>query len=461
MSSGAIHPSDARVTDRLSLHDARDPQRPEAGFVRRDKVIFLHIPKSGGTSFDTFLSGFFPVQDVLPANLQSIIAADWKEEYWEQYRYFKVGYWFDRVKAQKPRSHLLTLLRDPVKRVVSYYWHLRRDKDFTDRFDGVVQRRNADKSLAAAHSLAEWARVPVTEAGAYPRNACTGAMTIGWYALRKARPETWPVLLERAKQVLREELAFVGIVEDYERTKEVFCRTFGIPMHYTRGEERCNTSPFAAAREKQDEATLAVLREENWLDVELYKYARQLLTERCEVLRRLPPDDLSTVETGSSEASPKGHVAIPGMMLRGSGMYPPESLPDGRTLRWTGAYSMATVDVVAHWPSQGALRLDLDLAGAVKPGVLTGLHVRVDGVAARRVTFESAAKATRMISEFELSPTMAGRRLHQVEICSALDQLPGSGASADTRMLGVAVQQLSCRWAPDRSGCESRGTVAA
>lgn len=459
MSSRAIHPTDALVADRLSLHDARDPLHPEAGFVRRDKVIFLHIPKSGGTSFDTFLSGFFPMKDVLPANLQSIIAADWKDEYWEQYRYFKIGYWFDRVKAQKPRSHMLTLLRDPVKRVISYYWHLRRDKDFTDRFDGVVERRNADKALAAANSLADWARVPATEPGAYPRNACTGAMTIGWYALRKARPETWPVLLERAKQVLREELAFVGIVEEYERTKEVFCRTFGIPMHYTRGEERCNTSPFAAAREKPDEATLAVLREENWLDVELYKYARQLLAERREVLRRLPPDDLGTVESHAGAAPPRGEIVISGMMLRGSGMYPPESLPDGRTLRWTGAYTMATVDVVAHWPSQGALRLELDLAGAVKSGILAGLQVRIDGVAARRVMFQSASNASRMICEFELSPAMAVRRLHQVEICSALDQLPGSGPAADTRLLGVAMQRLCCRWAPEQSGCTTRGAA--
>ncbi len=435
-----------RLHRRLSLREARYRRGSDWSFQTRDKLIFLHVPKSGGTSFDSFITGFFPDEEILPADRQSLIAADWRESFWNEHRYFKVGYWYDRVKHQQPSAHFLTLLRDPVKRVISYYWHLRRDEDFTDRFQGVVERRTPETSLARVCSLGEWARTPTSHEGAYPRNATTAALTIGWLPLRQTPEAEQNAVLERAKQVLRDELVYFGLVEEYQRSKELFCRTFGLPLHYAQGEERCNTSPFAEARAKPDEETLAVIRQENRLDVALYEYARTLFEERSRTLQTVLPDTLY----GSRRAWPRlrgedGGYTQSAEALRGSGLYRVESVANGPRHCWTGRLTRTTLDLAAELPRQGELCIRLHTIASVEP--LEQVQVRLDGVAATSTHVEYHPDHQEVVCRFALEWAIASHDVHTLEIVAPA-RMPtnGDGQPLDERKLGIAISQVMVDW---------------
>lgn len=89
-------------------------------------VYFLHIPKTAGTSFQTYLTGHFGQQNICPAHLWSDLlrltplevarkAFIWGHFYGYLERYISVP------------LRYITFLRDPVERALSHYAHITND----------------------------------------------------------------------------------------------------------------------------------------------------------------------------------------------------------------------------------------------------------------------------------------------------------------------------------------------
>ncbi len=165
------------------------------------------------------------------------------------------------VHEQVPGNYAyITMLRDPLNRVASFYYFIRQQADHP---------LNADLSVAAQHSLCAFAREtrqPIMDNGQtrllagdwgqVPFGACNDDM------------------LQRAKENV-DQIAVVGLTEHFKESLLLLGQRFGWK---DLGYRRANQGRLRPQAPKRDEQTTNALSELNHLDLELYKHANDLFS---------------------------------------------------------------------------------------------------------------------------------------------------------------------------------------
>jgi hypothetical protein len=162
------------------------------------------------------------------------------------------------------RSTYITILRDPIERTISYYYHILRNPTH------YLYQRVVPQEL----SLVDVVRGEMTPdldngqtrllSGVWndvPCGCCTFDM------------------LEQAKRNLRDHFAVVGLAERFDETLLLLRKVFQWRwrgLFYI----RANVTPNRPRGDSLSPSTLESLRKYNELDIELYKYAQGLFEEQ-------------------------------------------------------------------------------------------------------------------------------------------------------------------------------------
>lgn len=450
----------SRLADRLSLREARVWDGRQWLKVRRERLVFTHVPKSGGTSFDSFLASFFRAEEILPPRLQILGPSHWTDEDWRSYRYFHGGHPLDEM-GRLNDAHYVTLLRDPVQRIQSLYWHLRRTEDLSDQIPEKAGIRRVLRELAQSLSFEEWVRQPPTILGAYPRNVYVALLTGGYPLTVRASAAELLELGERAKQVLASQFTFFGFIERYAASKRLFCRTFGLPGHFALGEERYNVAPGRHRRQPPDPETLALIEAENAVDVALYRFAQQLFEERCQAAAERPPDELEEprpLPRPRLRRGARGQLRIAAADLCGTGVHPEEVDETLRSHRWLGGDAGTQISLAVDLPAGAELTVRLSVSEVATDAAFTDLDVRFDGAVSRKnrhTGWFSGPEGLVYRAQFKVTREMACRPIHLLEIHCPWEvpsELPGE--STDDRALSIAVLGVELQWQPFPSAVE-------
>jgi hypothetical protein len=245
-----------------------------------ETLIFLHMPKAGGTTLHHILERQFP--------WKQIYTFDGNKPYLDverfrnlpqaeraRYRLLKGHIWFGLHTAVPNPSTYFTLLRDPVERVISQYYYA---KSLPTHY--MYQRLN-QKGI----SLYEYAAQRMTPEIANQQTGKLAGQHVRTWAQQPTR-ET----LELAKQNLQMHFRVVGLTEYFDTTLMLLQRAFGWKTLLYLHENVTKEKP---KRTEIDTRARELLMELNALDVELYTFVQGLFDAQCRAYGNTLDTDLA------------------------------------------------------------------------------------------------------------------------------------------------------------------------
>lgn len=280
-----------------------------------DVIVFLHIQKTGGTTFGRHLVRNIQLErpcECHAGQKKCMCYRPGKRDTWLFSR-FSTGWscglhadWTEltncvpsfmsfRESQEKHKTpsrnyYYITILRDPVWRYLSEWRHVQRGatwKASKHMCDGRLPTLN---ELPSCYSGDDWSGCTLEEFMACPYNLANNRQTrmladlslVGCYNLSiMSESQRWALLLESAKRNLRN-MAFFGLTEYQRKTQYLFEQTFRLSF----------IAPFTqlngtrATSVEVEPETQQRIRELNQWDVELYEYARDLFLQRFQYARQ-------------------------------------------------------------------------------------------------------------------------------------------------------------------------------
>lgn len=242
--------------------------------IDKRPVIFLHIPKTAGTTLHRIIERQYAAERIIsfgPDAHQSI--ADFRalsEERRAQIRMLKghMAFGLHRyfpADSDHNRPVYFTLLRDPIERVISHYYHVLRDPAH------YLYPYTEEGQLGLADFLKT--KVPVML-----NNGQTRLVSGLWEEIPFGACDA--EMLETAKQNIREHFVLVGLTERFDETLCLLRSILGWQHDISYVPQ--NVGDNRPARAQLSPETLDVVLETNQLDIALYAYAEHLFEEKVQ-----------------------------------------------------------------------------------------------------------------------------------------------------------------------------------
>ncbi|XP_025033430.1 heparan-sulfate 6-O-sulfotransferase 2 [Python bivittatus] len=186
--------------------------------------------------------------------------------------------------------YYITILRDPVSRYLSEWRHVQRGATWKASLHVCDGRSPTSEELPSCYSGDDWSGCSLQEFMDCPYNLANNRQVrmladlslVGCYNL-SVMPEEQrnKVLLDSAKENLKR-MAFFGLTEFQRKTQYLFEKTFN--MNFISPFTQYNST--RASSVDIDEATQQRIEALNFLDMNLYDYAKDLFLQRYQFTRQ-------------------------------------------------------------------------------------------------------------------------------------------------------------------------------
>ncbi|XP_060624139.1 heparan-sulfate 6-O-sulfotransferase 1 [Anolis sagrei] len=283
-----------------------------------DVIVFLHIQKTGGTTFGRHLVQNVRLEvpcDCRPGQKKCTCYRPNRRETWLFSR-FSTGWscglhadWTELTNcvpgvlgkkdsppaAPAPKAtrkfYYITLLRDPVSRYLSEWRHVQRGATWKTSLHMCDGRTPTPEELPSCYEGTDWSGCTLQEFMECPYNLANNRQVrmladlslVGCYNMSFI-PENKraQILLESAKKNLKD-MAFFGLTEFQRKTQYLFERTFN--LKFIRPFMQYNST--RAGGVEVDNNTIRRIEELNDLDMQLYDYAKDLFQQQYQYRRQL------------------------------------------------------------------------------------------------------------------------------------------------------------------------------
>lgn len=400
-------------------HD--EQRRIRRGLDDSEVLCFLHIPKTAGLTLRGLLDNRFHLDAICPADSYATFR-QLAPETLSPYRLLRGHFWSNIDQRLSNPAVYLTMLRDPIERVLSQYHYVRTDPSNRLLYD-MASRMTLEEYLHDEFICEETLRDVQTRYLSAAMQPATEYDVVPSVHLG----------LDRAKETLAA-AAFVGISERFADSLRLLAYTFD--WRPFEAFEHQNASQGRVRRESVAPRLLDRIRELNANDMQLYAFAVELFEGRLAQMS----DELLWESHSSRRSVERGPVKRARITAdepwSGDGWHPPEIDGKGHRYRWMARpAAYVTFDVE---PGRDMM-LRMRLLNSVAQDVAASLRIRVNDIS---VALETREIAGEVILEARLPQQIArgARRTTRVEFAIAETRVPqptGLGPP-DRRQLGLA-----------------------
>jgi len=260
----------------MNNSDIRTKKRSNQGVNKDKTLINFHMFKTAGTTMDRTIERQFPKEVSLyvkggsPQNKEKSVnlLRSLSEKDKERIRYVWGGTFFGVHEYLPGPYTYVTLIRDPVERVVSEYYHVLRTQDHPAHSEVVSRNMSLEDYVSSGMWLSWNGQIR------HLRGAPEGLASFG---------QTGPLQLseddlETAKANIRGHF-LVGITERFDESLIALKRSFGWKtgnILYVKQKVAENRP----SREAINPETIKLIEAHNELDIQLYEFAKQMFEER-------------------------------------------------------------------------------------------------------------------------------------------------------------------------------------
>jgi FkbM family methyltransferase len=243
-------------------------------------VYFLHIPKTAGSTLNSFFRTVYPPEKISPYWGWHQLLNISNEELLTYQLYSGHFYSYFHKLVSTPLRYC-TFLRDPIDRALSHYGHIIKDNTHylhkhalaLGDFSAYIR----DESVRFTISNFQ-ARALALDADPFVLASTLSQEQLESYELERMLESiefnlSDKELLDIAKQNL-EQFCFIGITERFEESLKLLCHTFNWSV--TSEIQSTNVNNDRVAREKLSEEDMSILKKLNEADFELYEYAKNI-----------------------------------------------------------------------------------------------------------------------------------------------------------------------------------------
>lgn len=455
-----------------------------------ERLFFIHIPKTAGTSLIAWLDGHFDVEEICPAQLWAQMARLPLDSI-PRYRLFRGHFGADGLKQLLPRQPVtITMLREPVSLALSTYRFILREPGIPVHalvkaegltFEQFIRDRRTRRKVSNLQTsnlsfAVHWD--PATEPLGGGKTTRRAMRT--WLHARRERLKPRE-RLRRARRNLRRCRAF-GLVERFEDSLLLIAYSMGWPAPDE--VQRLMVAPKATApgaassgsgdaRGLSDEVVEQVKRL-NPLDMALYHTGQRMFEKRWNAMlkhleRYAQPGDEALDDRERTRRRIDRHfehcqrrrkvapvdrarIDFDGPLL-GSGWHRRETNPsDGSTFRWTGPGRCSTIDLPLR--STDDWRLTMRLLPIAAPAAVDGLRLMVGDTPVPLVRL-AGARDSGIVLQGTIprgaipSGSTIARITLEVDHLTTLDDAGGEGRA---RSVGVPVSWIDIRPCAELAG---------